>query len=498
MLPLDSLPARDFGFQEARHLLSRAGFGGTPRQIRALERMGPGEAVDFLLNFESKALQTETIPNFNPNIMRPLSTEERRRLNQARQSGDEKIVELFRQERQKRQRSDRTQIREIRRWWMREMIETPHPLKEKLTLFWHGHFATGYRKIENSWHMYLQNQLFRKNAAGNFKEGLTRNIIRDPAMIQYLDNHQNRRGAPNENLARELMELFTLGEGNGYTEYDIKEGARALTGYTFNDDSFQFRQNTHDNDSKKLFGKKGDFNGDDLVNIIFQQSDASKWIIFRLIRFFVRHSGDLPDAETKSIINRLSSDFRKQNYQLKPILRKLFRSKWFYEPKNRMSIIKSPVQLAVQAVRTLYPPERIGMVDTLVQACNTMGQSIFEPPSVAGWDGGRSWINTSTLYTRQNLPLYLLTGALPDNNPWELDDTIYDEAAALDDLVPSESDDETCLRAILAFHLDSSFVRESHLEPLRQYLQKTGSIQRKGSLTGILSLVTAMPEYQLC
>ena len=163
-----------------------------------------------------------------------------------------------------------------------------------------------------------------------------------------------------------------------------------------------------------------------------------------------------------------------------------------------MTIIKSPVQLTVQAIRTLKPPERIGMIDILLKSCEAMGQFLFEPPSVSGWDGGRSWINTSTLYTRQNLPLYLLTGALPNINPWEIDDILYNEKNALDDLVKPEDDDESCIRSILAFHLDVSFVNNTNLDPLREYIKKTGSIRKKGVLTGILSLITAMPEYQLC
>ncbi len=496
MSPLNSLPANDFGFQEARHLLSRAGFGGTPYQIRELQKMGLTDAVDFILDFE---YQNTLFNNyFKSDIIKPLSKTERSELSQARKNGDENKIDLFRKERQKRQRDDRDQMKKIRQWWIQKMIETPYPLQEKLTLFWHGHFATGYRKIENSWHLYLQNELFRQHAHGNFKEGLARNIIRDPAMIQYLDNHKNKKNEPNENLSRELMELFILGEGNGYTEFDIKEGARALTGYSFNDDLFEFKKYSHDNYMKTILGKRGNFDGDDFLNLIFKQKSASEWVLLQLINFFVRHSGDNPNNEVKSIINRLSLDFKKQNYEIKPILKTLFRSKWFYDVKNRMTIIKSPVQLTVQAIRTLKPPERIGMIDLLLKSCEAMGQFLFEPPSVSGWDGGRSWINTSTLYTRQNLPLYLLTGALPNINPWEIDDIIYDEKSALDDLVKPEDDDESCLRSILAFHLDVSFVNDTNLEPLREYIKKSGSIRQKGVLTGILSLVTAMPEYQLC
>ena len=167
------------------------------------------------------------------------------------------------------------------------MISTKRPLEEKLTLFWHGHFATGYRTIENSYHMYLQNMFFRNNAMGNFKDDLVLGIIHDPAMIKYLNNDQNRKQAPNENLARELMELFTLGEGEGYSEDDIKEGARTLTGYNIEDDEFAFRARQHDTGRKRIFGRSGEYDGDDFVNLIFTRRNASIFIIEKLYKFFV-------------------------------------------------------------------------------------------------------------------------------------------------------------------------------------------------------------------
>src|SRR6185436_12424118 len=164
---------------------------------------------------------------------------------------------------QDRERDDRRQMREMQKWWLKRMIETPRPLEEKMTLFWHGHFATSFRTIENSYHMFKQNTLFRKHAVGNFGELLFA-IIRDPAMIAYLNNNQSRKGKPNENLAREIMELFSL-DIAGYTERDIKEGARALTGYTFVDDKFEFRRNDHDTGEKSILGVTGPLDGDGFV-----------------------------------------------------------------------------------------------------------------------------------------------------------------------------------------------------------------------------------------
>ena len=294
---------------------------------------------------------------------------------------------------------------------MGRMIETSRPFQEKMTLFLHGHFATGYRPVEDSYHMFKQNELFRSNATGNFRDDLVRNIIRDPAMIKYLNNNQNSRRAPNENLARELMELFTLGEGRGYTEQDIKQGARALTGYTYRDDEFYFNAGNHDDEMKVIFGKRDKWDGDDFVDLIFARSSASDFICEKLYRFYVNDSNNVHEGPAKSVIRQMAKTFKADNFELKPMLRKLFLSKHFYDESNRSAIIKSPTQLVVQAIRSLRAPAR--NMPRLVQACSLMGQDLFKPPSVKGWDGGRKWINTSTLFTRQNTLIYLLTGRMP-------------------------------------------------------------------------------------
>ena len=245
---LRPLAEQDFDFWAAHHLLSRAGFGGTPDQIRALSQLGLDKAIDSIVDYEMHP-PIEDPTDFASDIMRPATPEEAEAYRKARQEGDEKTLSEFRRMRQQRQGADRKQIGAMRSWWLERMIETSRPLEEKMTLFWHGHFATGYRAIEDSWHMMMQNRMFRSLATGNFAD-LLRGIIRDPAMLRYLNNNRNRKQSPNENLARELMELFSLGEGNDYTENDIKEGARALTGYTYEDDDFVFQRGAHDSGSK--------------------------------------------------------------------------------------------------------------------------------------------------------------------------------------------------------------------------------------------------------
>ena len=196
---LSRISTKDFDYWAALHLLQRAGFGGTPSQVLTLKNMGPEDAVDYLLEYdqiEETGTTAKVDGRFDNNIMRLLTAAERRQRSQARRGGNEAVIERFRNERQSRQRADRRQLAELQAWWMGRMIETSRPFQEKMTFFLHGHFATGYRPVEDSYHMFKQNELFRSNATGNFRDDLVRNIIRDPAMIKYLNNNQNSRRAP--------------------------------------------------------------------------------------------------------------------------------------------------------------------------------------------------------------------------------------------------------------------------------------------------------------
>ncbi|MCA9299109.1 MAG: DUF1800 family protein, partial [Phycisphaerales bacterium] len=299
-----------FGYDEARHLLLRAGFGGTPAQIRLLASWGPERAVDHLLDTSEIEVEAVTEDAFDKDIMRPPTPEEREAARRARQMQDEETLAQLQLRRQRSEREDRRQMVEIRKWWLVRLIESGRPLEEKMTLFWHGHFATSYRTIENSYHMYMQNQLFRAHALGNYGE-LLHDIIRDPAMLQYLNNDRNVASRPNENLAREIMELFSLGEGS-YTEQDIKEGARALTGYTYSDDGFMFNNRVHDQGSKRILGRSGDMDGDDFCDAILAERACSEFMSWKLYDYFVRHLPEPSrvDAPTKSVLRQLAGTFR--------------------------------------------------------------------------------------------------------------------------------------------------------------------------------------------
>lgn len=492
---LKPLPAGEFDYWKAHHLLNRAGFGGTPSQVRALANMGLEKAVDYIVDYQEVPGESVQAERFDSDIMRPRTDQQRQAYQQARRAGDEAALERLRNERMAAERADRQQMREAQIWWLKRMVETGRPLEEKMTLFWHGHFATGYRKTEDSYHMFVQNQKFRAHAVGNFR-ALAHGIIRDPAMLRYLDNNLNNKNSPNENLARELMELFTLGEGNAYSEHDIKEGARALTGYTYDDNEFVFVNRLHDSGPKHILGQAGAWNGEDFVNIILSQRACSEFICWKLYRYFVNDLPGDPDSPGQKYIIDLAKRFRDGKYEIKPVLKTMFTSAYFYDDANVAALIKSPIQLIVSAVRSLRTPTR--SLQALLAASDLMGQNIFYPPSVKGWDGGRSWINTSTLFVRQNLMVYLLTGRRPDAYPWESDGSTFDATPLIDHLRNGESIDA---RQAVTYLLRFILVREplpQRVDELIRFVKDCGGIDSNNALIALLSLITAMPEYQLC
>ncbi|MEY3143519.1 MAG: hypothetical protein RLY21_2012 [Planctomycetota bacterium] len=491
--PLQPLAKKDFDYAAAQHLLNRAGFGGTPAQVRALVELGLDDAVDYIVDFKGDGALPPSA-EFAA-VMRPETPEERETLRKARAAGDEETIARLQRERQAREKSDREQLAEMQKWWLAKMISTGRPLEEKLTLFWHGHFATGYRTIENSYHMLRQNGFLRANAAGNFAD-LVRGIIRDPAMLKYLDNDENRRRSPNENLARELMELFTLGEGNDYTERDIKEGARALTGMTFRGNDFYFNAQEHDPTPKTILGRTGPFSGDEFVSIILEHPVCSRFIVSKLYKFFV-NDAPTPPKDAGDAVSRLAKDFRAKRYEIRPILKTLFRSQHFYAKENRLSVVKSPTQLMVQTIRSLGTPTR--EMSALSQAGDLMGQQLFQPPSVKGWDGGRAWINTATLFVRQNIVVYLVTGRRPAAFDWDPSELAYDVSPLIAHLRDSGGgvDPHEAVRALATFALGGEPAPE-RIEELDQFLGSLGGTVTEDRVKAMLCLIGAMPEYQLC
>jgi uncharacterized protein (DUF1800 family) len=394
---LKPLSSGQWNFSTAAHLLNRAGFGGTPEEIQKLADLGMDQAVSLLLDYEN-------IPDLvpNPDWAKP-NPEEIARFREGIKNAatpDEK-KNAQREQQQLFQR----RMLELRGWWLQRMARGPRPFQEKMVLFWHGHFATSIEKVRNPYFMWRQNELFRRLATENWQHLLTE-AGKDPAMLIWLDQAQSRRDHPNENFAREVMELFTLGEGH-YTEHDIAEAARALTGWSFDfqDQKYIYRPRIHDDGDKIFLGRTGNFDGDDVIETIVAQPQAARFITAKLWNYF---AGQMPSPELNGA---LADGFRANGNNFKPFLRAMFRSQEFYGDDIVRNQVKSPVQWLIGSVRMLeceLPPPIVswGMVRQL-------GQDLFAPPNVKGWDGGVTWITTNTLLTRYNDAQSLVEGTLP-------------------------------------------------------------------------------------
>ncbi len=490
---LSPIKPADFGPAQARHLLLRAGFGGGPGEVRELVDLGPEQAVAKLVGSADSA-EPMTDPPVDPDVIRPLTEDERQTLAKARREGDEDTRSEIQAQINKRRGEDRRMIGGLRRWWIELMIDTPVPLREKMVLLWHSHFASRYRNVRDTYLMYQQNQAFRDHATGSFAE-LARHIVRDPAMLKFLNNDRNNKRRPNENLAREFMELFTLGEGN-YTEKDIKQGAKALTGYGVSDNDFAFRENQHDTSKKTVLGTSGKLDGDGFVDVLLDQPACPNYIALKLYRHFAADVSDYLDRvpeDQRAVVQRMSRMLKRNGYKVAPVLSKLFMSKHFYDPAIVGKKIKSPVQLVIGTARMLGTPKR--SVGTLSDGMTTMGQSLFDPPSVAGWPGGRDWINTSTLFVRQNVCTYLITGKDPRKKKWNRKEIGYDPMHLLDGLKSRASGD--VVDHVVGFML-GDHTPASRREPLYAFMNNTSKGVTTDSMVGLLTLIAAMPEYQLC
>ena len=289
-------------------------------------------------------------------------------------------------------REDRELLQRFSDWWVAEMSAGAQPLREHMTLFWHGHFTSSHREVRDAEALIRQNQLFREHALGNFGT-LLRAVLRDPAMLVYLDNDQNTKESPNENLARELFELFTLGEGH-YTEGDVHEAARALTGWDVRfPEGAVFMRGQHDRGQKSVLGTSAELDGDGLVDLILAREECARWIAGRILHYF---EGREPDPER---LERYAEFLRESDYELEPLLRALFVDPDFYAAEVVGTRISGPIEYLVGASRRLglEPPSRLVWI-----AAGQLGQRLFEPPSVKGWEGGRAWIGTSSLLQRGN------------------------------------------------------------------------------------------------
>lgn len=381
LAPLDS---KQWNMAKAAHLLNRAAFGGSPQEIKDFCALGFDGAVNKILNGADDSAQFPKPDWATPRNLLELRMEVRDL------PEEEKKARIKEQQRGLAQHG-----MALINWWLNRMHDSPNPTREKLTLFWHGHFATSIQKVKDPYLMWQQNDTLRANALGNFG-AMTKAIARDPAMMVYLDTNQSRRQHPNENFARELMELFTLGIGN-YTEDDIQQAARAFTGYKINpaNQTFRFAQFQQDTGVKKFFGKSGNFDGDNIVDMILAKPECARYIAKKVWEFLAY------EDPKPAILDHLTNTFRGQNYDIKSLLSEIFRSAEFYSADAYRSQVKSPVQWLIQTTKILETG--LPQPQVAINSLRQLGQVPFAPPSVKGWDGGKAWITTSTLLQRYNL-----------------------------------------------------------------------------------------------
>jgi uncharacterized protein (DUF1800 family) len=369
-----------------QHLLWRAAFGPMAENVNELEHVSQKQLYGVLLKTSSK----------KPDYINVASNALDGLVKGVQDLG--KMQKLTQEQRKQLRKQSASDIKKLNLTWLSEMINSEAQLREKMSLFWHGHFAC---RVVN---IFFQQQLLnviRENALGNFGD-LLREVSKSPAMLSFLNNQQNNKKHPNENFAREVMELFTMGRGN-YTEVDIKESARAYTGWGFNlKGEFVDRPFLHDTGKKTFLGKTGNFDGDDAIDIILEQKATAEFITQKIYKYFVNENVDTEK------VNALAERFYQSNYDLKKLMTDIFTSDWFYSEKNIGTRIKSPVELIV-GVRRLIPME-LEKPEAQLLFQRSLGQILFYPPNVAGWPGGKNWIDSSALMLRMRLP-QILTNA---------------------------------------------------------------------------------------
>jgi hypothetical protein len=395
------------------HLYRRGAFGATPADIDRALVLGYSKTLDRLLQGDGDGVDFEFLTEVG--------------------------------------RSLKAEPDNFRVWWLRAMLESGHPLREKLTLFWHNHFATSYAKVGSSALMFEQNLTLRKHALGKFRPFLLE-MSKDPAMLKWLDSNQNVKGAPNENYAREVMELFSLGVGN-YTEKDIREAARAFTGWHYdtrpNEDveEFAFKPDEHDDGMKTVFGKTGNWNGDDIVRLCCDQPACAKFLVGKLYSFLVSEA-----PPPKGLLTPLEERFRKTDYDIADLVRTMLSSRYFFSRHAYHKRVKWPVEYTLEAIHSLTPGQV--PLGELIRPLAKMGQVLFSPPNVKGWRTGTDWLNSATLLARNNFGEKVAMGTWsqagsnpqnPDTGPFSTEAAVVSPPA---ELVPYP---ETASAAVAGF-----------------------------------------------
>ncbi|MFN0052851.1 MAG: DUF1800 family protein [Planctomycetales bacterium] len=434
-------PETDGGWsrREATHLLWRTQVGASAAEIDAALRDGPEKTLERQLSPQPESA--------------PFQSAEALLRQTARDTGN---------------------IADLKAWWLYRLLHSANPLAEKLSLLWHSHFATSNAKVQSALLMGAQNDLIRRHALGNFRD-LLQGMARDVAMLIWLDGNANRKRQPNENFAREVMELFSLDVGN-YTEQDIQEAARAFSGWQVRDGAFWFNPLQHDAGTKTVLGRTGNLNGDDVVALCLAQEACPRFLAKKLLR------GLVLDDPSPNLIAPLAQRIRDHDFQMTPVLRELLSSRLFYSPLARRTLIKSPVELVLGGLRTLAGRANLAAAIPLLAS---LGQDFFEPPTVKGWDGGRLWINSTSLLQRANFAAELVTG----NRLGSIADP--EQTVAQRGLTGSQAIVEHYVELLLNTPAEPALTA-SLTGALREMQGSYGQ-----QLRGLVQLIMTMPEFQL-
>lgn len=391
--------------EESKHLLNRTSFSYTQADLKLFQGFSKKEAVSFLIH-SAKDAKTLAIPQDLREISLPLKNRK----------------SLSREQKKVLRKARVQKMKELQMWWYEMMLQPQHSFREKMTLFWHNHFVSSYKVVKNPYFMYKQNQLFRENALGNFDTFLHKSS-KDLAMLIYLDNNSNKKSHPNENYARELLELFTLGEGY-YSEMDIKEAARAFTGLRVN----RKKQITvkikkfHDFGSKTFLNQSGNFDAKDIIDIILEQDQMGIFIVSKLYKEFI--SEDI----NKTFVKALAKDFKESSYDISLLMESLLLSDDFWNMNNK--IIKSPSELMIGLIKNLDITVSTKELRFLNKFGKSLGQELFNPPNVKGWAGNKAWIDSSSFVLRQNFIKKVLNRKLKPKKLKELAINNYEEFQA--------------------------------------------------------------------
>jgi len=493
--------------QKNQHLLWRAGFGPAAEEFLQIKSASTPAYVEAIFKASLKPVQLLDVVD-----QETLAMSEALR-NRQPASGNEMSAEAQRRQFAAR---GRQKIRTLNLAWLQEMVVSEAQLREKMSLFWHGHFACRNQNI-----FYNQQLLhaIRVNALGNFGD-LLQAVSQSAAMLAFLNNQQNKKQSPNENFAREVMELFTMGRGN-YTETDIKEAARAFTGWAFDQNGeFVFRRFNHDAGVKTVLGVSGNLTGEDVLEILLRQKQTARYITGKIFRYFVNEN---PSKSDEQLILQLADAFYASNYNIEKLMRNIFSAEWFYDEKNVGAKIKSPVEL-IAGIRRLLPMN-IQNEEIQILFQNALGQLLFYPPNVAGWPGGKTWIDSSTLMLRLKIPQLIADTTVFSLRAKEDDDINMgmgdrnnapnNTAQARLNSVPNRNQNRQQIRATIrwdefnnAFSKDSRAQLPQHIAvsllqvplqtPLESILKFADQSSREEFIRSLTIQLMSTPEYQLC